>query len=119
MSSIDSSPTLALTTESADAKNTAMVMWLLSGVFGVLAGLLFAFMQRSEPYVQAQAKECINWGITVLLAIIVGNLLLTSLLGWAVTPLVVIANALFALMGAIASSTGIAFSVPLKLRLLK
>ena len=115
MGMLESSPALASTTDSKDAKNTAMVMWLVSSVFGVIAGLVFAFMQKSEPYVQSQAKECINWGITVLVALIVGSVIF----GEMVMPFIAIANLLFALMGAIASSSGLGFTVPLKLRLLK
>lgn len=115
MGMLESSPVVSTTTDSTDAKNTAMVMWLMSSVLGVIAGLLFAFMQRSEPYVQAQAKECMNWGITVLVVLIVGAIVFSA----SIMPFIAIANVLFALMGAIATSTGLSFSVPLKLRLLK
>ncbi len=115
MSMLESTPAVSMTTDSTDAKNTAMVMWLMSSVMGVMAGLLFAFMQRSEPYVQAQARECINWGITVLVVLIIGSIVFST----SIVPFIAIANVLFALMGAIATSMGLSFSIPLKLRMLK
>lgn len=106
---------LPLVTESKDAKNSAMVMWLTSIFFGIFSGLLFSFMLRSEPYVQSQAKEAINWGVTMLVLTIV----ILMIFGAAVLPVVVLLNMLFALMGAIASSIGAKFAVPMTVRLLK
>jgi|SaaInl59LU_5_DNA_1037362.scaffolds.fasta_scaffold06371_3 uncharacterized Tic20 family protein len=106
---------LPLATESKDAKNSAMVMWLTSIFFGIFSGLLFSFMLRSEPYVQSQAKEAINWGVTMLVLTIV----ILMIFGAAVIPVVLLLNMLFALMGAIASSIGAKFAVPMTVRLLK
>lgn len=106
---------LPLATESKDAKNSAMVMWLTSIFFGIFSGLLFSFMLRSEPYVQAQAKEAINWGVTMLVLAIV----ILMVFGSAILPVVVLLNMLFALMGAIATSIGAKFAVPMSVRLLK
>ncbi len=106
---------LPLVTESKDAKNSAMVMWLTSIFFGIFSGLLFSFMLRSEPYVQSQAKEAINWGVTMLVLTIV----ILMIFGAAVLPVVALLNMLFALMGAIASSIGAKFAVPMTVRLLK
>ena len=106
---------LPLVTESKDAKNSAMVMWLTSIFFGIFSGLLFSFMLRSEPYVQSQAKEAINWGVTMLVLTIV----ILMIFGTAVLPVLVLLNMLFALMGAIASSIGAKFAVPMTVRLLK
>ena len=106
---------LPLATEYKDAKNSAMVMWLTSIFFGIFSGLLFSFMLRSEPYVQSQAKEAINWGVTMLVLTIV----ILMIFGAAVIPVVLLLNMLFALMGAIASSIGAKFAVPMTVRLLK
>ena len=106
---------LPLDTESKDAKNSAMVMWLTSIFFGIFSGLLFSFMLRGEPYVQSQAKEAINWGVTMLVLTIV----ILMIFGAAVIPVVLLLNMLFALMGAIASSIGAKFAVPMTVRLLK
>ena len=106
---------LPLATESKDAKNSAMVMWLTSIFFGIFSGLLFSFMLRSEPYVQSQAKEAINWGVTMLVL----SIIVLMIFGAAVLPVVVLLNMLFALMGAIASSIGAKFAVPMTVRLLK
>ena len=105
MSMLESTPAVSMTTDSTDAKNTAMVMWLMSSVMGVMAGLLFAFMQRSEPYVQAQARECINWGITVLVVLIIGSIVFST----SIVPFIAIANVLFALMGGHCYLNGLKF----------
>lgn len=72
-------------------------------------------MLRGEPYVQSQAKEAINWGVTMLVLTIV----ILMIFGAAVIPVVLLLNMLFALMGAIASSIGAKFAVPMTVRLLK
>ncbi len=101
--------------QSRDSQNSAMVMWLTSIVFGIFSGLLFSFMLRSDAYVQSQAKEAINWGVTMLV-LAIGVL---SILGSQLLPLILLLNMLFALMGAIATSVGANFNVPMSLRLLK
>ncbi|HAB79127.1 MAG TPA: hypothetical protein DCE62_02465 [Glaciecola sp.] len=64
---------------------------------------------------QSQAKEAINWGVTMLVLTIV----ILMIFGAAVIPVVLLLNMLFALMGAIASSIGAKFAVPMTVRLLK
>ena len=113
--SSSSTQSLPVGTESQDAKNSAMVMWLSSIFFGIFSGLLFSFMLRSDAYVQSQAKEAINWGVTILV-LTIGVLMI---LGSSVLPAVALLNMLFALMGAIASSIGAKFAIPMSLRLLK
>ncbi|MCP3428396.1 DUF4870 domain-containing protein [Opacimonas viscosa] len=115
MSSSEQTSHFHVETQSKDAQNTAMVMWLASIFLGVFAGLIFSFMQKEQAYIQTQAKEAINWGITLIVGLVVTSVLFGSAIMFAL----ILLNLLFAVMGAIASSTGANFSIPLSLRLWK
>jgi uncharacterized Tic20 family protein len=115
MSTADNSTHFTVATQSKDAKNTSMVMWLASVFLGVFAGLIFGFMQKEQPYVQQQAKQAINFGITLLIASVV----VSVLFGTAFLTVLGLVNVLFALMGAIATSQGANYVVPVSLKLLK
>ena len=50
MSTADNSTHFTVATQSKDAKNTSMVMWLASVFLGVFAGLIFGFMVQMFVY---------------------------------------------------------------------
>lgn len=104
---------------SQDSKNLALLCWLGSTVFSFIPGLLFYLMKKDDAYVQDQAKESLNWGITFVLLLIAGNALLFVLLGFLVIPAVWLCHLLFCIMGAVAASDGKPFRVPFALRLIK
>jgi len=107
------------TEPSQDSRNLAILCWLGSTVLSFIPGLLFYLLKKDDAYLQDQAKESLNWGITFALLLIVGNILLYVLLGFLVIPAVWLCHLLFCIMGAVATSDGKPFRVPFALRLIK
>jgi uncharacterized protein len=112
-------PTPADAPPSQDSKNLALLCWIGSAILGFIPGLAFYLVKKDDAYVQDQAKEALNWGITFLLLLIVGKILLLVLVGFIVIPLAWGCHLLFCIMGAVATSDGKPFRVPFALRLIK
>jgi uncharacterized Tic20 family protein len=66
-----------------------------------------------------QAKEALNWSITVIIGVCAGIVLSFILIGVIIFPIVGIANLVFCIMGAVAASSGKPYRVPFSLRLIK
>ncbi|MFH0266235.1 DUF4870 domain-containing protein [Vibrio rumoiensis] len=94
---------------------TAAIVWLLSVFFSILSGLLFLIFKREDAFIHQQAKEALNWGITLWLAVIAASLfgskLLFTLLG--------VIHLVFCLLGMASCLKGKAYQVPINLRLIK
>jgi uncharacterized Tic20 family protein len=113
----------APTTEiSSDDKNLAMLAHLLSILLGFLAPLIIWLMNKEKPekeFVSDQAKESLNFQITVLLASVVCGLLSVVIIGLILLPVLLVANLVFCIIGGIAASKGNQYRYPVALRLLK
>ncbi len=104
---------------SQDSKNTGLLIWILTLFFGFIPGLIFFFVKKDDQYIQAQAKESLNWSITAIIGYIAGMILSLVLIGIFVIIAVGIAQLVFCIMGAIAASKGKDFKVPFAIRLIK
>jgi uncharacterized protein len=109
---------------SKDDRNMAMLAHLLS-IFGFIPSLVIWLMKKqTSPFVEDQAREALNWEITVGIGMfacgiltyipIVGCVMSLAALGiW-------IANAVFCIKGAMTATNGIAYRYPsFGLRLVK
>src|SRR5262245_5621820 len=104
---------------SQDSKNLALLCWIGSAILGFIPGLAFYLVKKDDDYVQDQAKEALNWGITFALLLIIGNILTIVLVGFLVIGATWLCHLLFCIMGAVATSDGKSFRVPFALRLIK
>lgn len=93
----------------------AMIMWGLSIFFSLLSGLLFFLLRRHDPYVHAQAKESLNWGITLFIAVLIVSFfeirILFTLLG--------LVHLIFCSLGILASLQGRPYSVPFAFKIIR
>jgi uncharacterized Tic20 family protein len=112
-------PAPADTSPSQDSKNLALLCWIGSTVLGFIPGLAFYLVKKDDAYVQDQAKEALNWGITFMLIMIIGKILAFILVGFLVIGAAWLCHVLFCIMGAVAASDGKPFRVPFALRLIK
>lgn len=104
----------------ADQRNMGLLLWIGSIFFGFIPGLILFLAKKDDPYVQDQAKEALNWGITAAIGWIVGCILLVIIIGIIVLLAVWAVNIVFCILGAIAASKGNAsFRVPFAIRLIK
>jgi uncharacterized Tic20 family protein len=102
-----------------DSKNMGLLIWILTLFFGFIPGLIFFLVKKEDDYIQDQAKESLNWSITVILGYLVGALLSLVVIGVFVMLAVGIAHMVFCIMGAIAASSGKPFRAPFAIRLIK
>ena len=92
-----------------------------------LGGILFSFVpslivwllkKDDSEYIAAQAKEALNFQITLLLAQFVAYVLIFILVGFLLLGLIWIFNIVFCIIAAISSSKGESYRYPLTLRLI-
>ena len=107
---------------SNDDKNIAMLSHLLAIFFGFLPPLILWLMHKDKAgkdFVCDQAKEALNFQITVILAVALSCLLMVVLIGFLLFWLVLAANFVLCIIAAINASKGIAYRYPFALRLVK
>jgi len=104
---------------SNDDKNIATVTHLGGTVFSFLPSLIVWILKKDDSaYLADQAKEALNFQITVLLAYIAAGVLSWILIGLLFFPIIWIVNIVFCIIAAIATSKGETYRYPLCLRLI-
>jgi uncharacterized protein len=108
-----------ITNPSSDDKNIATVTHLGGTVFSFIPGLIVWILKKDDSaYVADQAKEALNFQITVLIAQFIAGILAVILIGFLFMGIIWILNVIFCIIAAIASSKGEAYRYPLCLRLI-
>jgi len=96
------------------------VLALLS--FGLLAFLtpllVWLFLRDRSAYVADQAKESLNFQITLLIGYVVSAILVLAFIGLVLLPLVWIASVVFAILAAVAVNRHEAYRYPLNIRMI-
>lgn len=108
-----------ITNPSNDDKNIATVTHLGGTVFSLIPALIVWILKKDDSaYISDQAKEALNFQITVLIAQFIAGILAIILIGFIFMGIIWILNVVFCIIGAIASSKGEAYRYPLCLRLI-
>lgn len=81
--------------------------------------LIWLIKGKESAYIEAQAKEALNFQITLLLAFLLCFLLSFVLIGLFLLVLVGIAGLVFVLIATVAASKGQVYRYPFSLRLVK
>lgn len=88
--------------------------------FGNLIGPLVVWQLKKEnPFVEDQAKEALNFQITVFIAVLVCLLLSIIAIGMLLLPIVGIGALVLAVLAGIKANGGEAYRYPFTLRLIK
>lgn len=104
---------------SNDDKNIATVTHLGGTVFSFIPGLLvWALKKDDSAYIADQAKEALNFQITVLIAQFVAGILALILIGFIFISIIWLLNIVFCILAAISSSKGETYRYPFCLRLI-
>lgn len=107
------------TSPSKDECNLAMLAHLLGIFSGFVGALIIWLMKKDESgFVADEAKEALNFQITIAIALVASIMLKFVLIGFVLFPLVFIANFVFCLLAALTVAKGKAYRYPLALRLL-
>ncbi len=106
-------------TPSNDDKNIATVTHLGGTVFSFIPALIVWIIKKDDSaYIGDQAKEALNFQITVLIAQFIAAILAWVLIGFILFPIIWVVNIVFCIIAAIASSKGETYRYPLCLRLI-
>ncbi|NOU23913.1 MAG: DUF4870 domain-containing protein [Methylotenera sp.] len=108
----DSSP-------SNDEKNIATVTHLGGTVFWFIPSLIVWILKKDDSeYLANQAKEALNFQITILIAQLVAGILVWVLIGFLLIPIIWLLNIVLCIIAAISTSRGEAYRYPFALRLI-
>jgi uncharacterized protein len=92
----------------------------LLGLIGFIGPLVVWLIKKDTmPFVDDQGKEALNFQITVLIAYFAAALTACIGVGIVLVPLVLVANIVFCILGAVKANSGVAYRYPVTLRLIK
>ncbi len=104
---------------SNDDKNIATITHLGGILFSFIPSLIVWLLKKDDSeYIAAQAKEALNFQITVLLAQFVSGVLIFILVGFLLLALIWLFNIVLCIIAAISTSKGEAYRYPFTLRLI-
>jgi uncharacterized Tic20 family protein len=119
MPTSSTSPT-SPTSPTRDECNIAMLAHLLGVFSGFIGALIIWLLKRDDsPFIAEQTTEALNFQITIAIAMFAAVLLTFVFIGALLIPVIVIANFVLSLLGAMSASKGQAYRYPLALRLVK
>ncbi|KII34537.1 MULTISPECIES: DUF4870 domain-containing protein [Pseudomonas] len=117
---------MLLPTPSPEARQWAMFCHLSAflGVwlpFGHLIGplILWQWKRDTDPFIDAQGKEALNFQITVALVSGICYLLMLILIGFALLPLVLIGAIVLSIIAGLKANDGLPYRYPFTWRLIK
>lgn len=107
-------------TPNSDEKNIATITHLAGTVFSFIPSLIVWLLKKEDStYIADQAKEALNFQITIALAMFIATYILSWILvGFALIPLILLLNVIFCIVAAVATSKGETYRYPLCLRLI-
>lgn len=107
-------------TPNKDDCNLAMLAHLLGIFSGFIGALIIWILKKDSPgFASAQAKEALNFQITITIGFVIAWVLAFVLIGLALFPILYIANLVFCILAAIAASKGQAYRYPFAIRLVQ
>lgn len=106
---------------SSDDRNVALITHLSGIVLGFIVPLIVWLMHKDrsdKAYLNAQAKEALNFQITILIGYVICWILMFILIGALLGFLLWIVNIVFCILAAVATSKGENYRYPFALRLI-
>jgi len=108
-----------LTVPSSDDKNIATITHLGGILFSFIPALIVWLLKKDDSeYIAAQAREALNFQITLLLAQFIAYILVFILVGFLLLGLIWLFNIVFCIIAAISTSKGENYRYPFTLRLI-
>lgn len=104
---------------SADDRNIAVLTHLGGIFFSFLPGLVVWLLKKDDnAYIAAQAREALNFQITLLIAYMLSYGLMLVLIGFVMLGAVWLANIILCVVAAAQTSQGVDYRYPFTLRLI-
>ena len=105
-------------TPSKDECNLAMLAHLLGIFTSVIGALVIWLVKRdSSTFVAQESVEALNFQITLAIGWVIASILTVILIGNLLFPLLILANVVFCILAALATSKGTGYRYPFALRL--
>lgn len=106
---------------SANDDKTIAALTHASGIlFGFIVPLVVWLLKKDQSaYLAENAKEALNFQITMLIAFVVSSMLIAVLIGLLLFPLVFVANVVLCIVAAVKTNNGETYRYPMTLRLIK
>lgn len=105
----------------SDDRNIALITHLSGIIFGFIVPLVVWLIHKDrgdKAYLVEQAKEALNFQITILIGYVICWVLAFILIGALLLPLLWIVNLVFCILAAMAVSKGGSYRYPFALRLI-
>lgn len=100
-------------------KNIAVLTHLGGIFFGFIPALVVWLLKKDDnPYLGEQAREALNFQITVLIGYVIAWMLAWLLIGFLLLPAIYVANLVLCILAAVAVSKGEDYRYPFGLRLI-
>jgi len=115
-------PPPATTDVPADQRTMALAAHLLGIFTGFIGALIIWLINKDDAaksFVTDQAKEALNFQITVTIAMVISIILMIVIIGGILAPIVGIINLVFCIIAAVKANNGEAYRYPFTLRLIK
>lgn len=97
----------------------AAIAHVLGLVTGFIGPLIIFLVKQEDEFVQDQAREALNFQITVLIGLIISWILAFIFVGFVLMVVVLLADLVFCIMATIAANNGEQYRYPVCLRLIK
>lgn len=107
---------------SQEDKTLALLTHLSGIILCFIVPLIVWLIHKDKPdrgFLNDQAKEALNFQITMLIAYVVCKVLIFIVIGIFLLPVVWIVNLIFCILAAVKANEGIAYRYPFALRLIK
>ena len=104
-----------------DEKTLALITHLSGIVAGFIVPLIIWLINKDKPekgFITGQAKEALNFQITVILSWIVAVVLSFLLIGFLLYPIILIGNIVFCILAGIKANNGENYRYPVAIRLI-
>ena len=108
-------------TVTQEQKTMAMLSHILSIFAGFLAPLVIWLINKDksdQAFVIDQAKESLNFQITMAIAFFVSGILTMVLIGFLLIPALVLINVILCIMAGLKANEGVQYRYPFALRLI-
>lgn len=109
----------AVVVPSSEDKTMAILAHVLCIVAGFIAPLVIYLVKKESPYVQAHAKESLNFQLTMLIAYLVSFVLMIILIGVLLLVLLSIANLVLVIVATIRASENKLYKYPFSIKFIK
>ncbi len=104
---------------SNDDKNIATITHLSGLLFSFVPSLIVWLLKKDDnEYLSSQAKEALNFQLTIVLAQFIAGILVAILVGFLLLGIIWLFNVVLCIVAAISTSHGTTYRYPLCLRLI-